>query len=114
MSNVWARMLIAGTVKPLTSPRPRARYSSWMLAEPAPRAWLASQTIHWAASVVASSSANAAVQARSRMAVSRNAPSSSMTRCSPSRWAAPPIADMRSGGLVATWGIGGILLVQRW
>ena len=26
-------MLTAGTVKPLTSPRPRAMYSSWMLAD---------------------------------------------------------------------------------
>ena len=33
MSKVWARMLMAGTVKPLISPRARALYSSWMLAD---------------------------------------------------------------------------------
>ena len=55
MSNVWARRLIAGTVNPETSPRARASYSPWMLAERAPSAWLASQTSHCAAAVVASS-----------------------------------------------------------
>ena len=55
MSNVWARRLIAGTVNPATSPRARASYSAWMLADRAPSAWLASQTSHWAAAVVASS-----------------------------------------------------------
>ena len=49
MSNVWARRLMAGTVNPETSPRPRAAYSSWMLADRAPSSWLASQTSHWAA-----------------------------------------------------------------
>ena len=68
MSNVCARRLIAGTVKPETSPRARASYSAWMLAERAPSSWLASQTSHCAAAVVASSSLNAAVQARSRIA----------------------------------------------
>ena len=68
MSNVWARMLIAGTVNPETSPRPRAMYSSWMLADRAPSAWLASQTIQRAASAVGSSFVNAAVQARSAAA----------------------------------------------
>src|SRR2546426_954241 len=33
MSNVWARMLMAGTVNPWISPRARAMYSSWMLAD---------------------------------------------------------------------------------
>ena len=60
---------MAGTVKPDTSPRPRAVYRSWMLADWAPSAWLASQTSHWAAAVVGSSVLNAAVQARSRIAV---------------------------------------------
>ena len=69
MSKVWARRLMAGTVKPETSPRARASYSAWMLADRAPSAWLASQTSHWAAAVVASSVENAAVQARSRMPV---------------------------------------------
>ena len=54
MSEACARRLIAGTVKPDTSPWPRAEYRSWMLALWAPRAWLASQTIHRAAAVVAS------------------------------------------------------------
>ena len=67
MSKVCARRLIAGTVKPETSPRARASYSAWMLADRAPSSWLASQTSHCAAAVVASSSLNAAVQARSRM-----------------------------------------------
>ena len=40
-----------------------------MLADWAPSAWLASQTSHCAAAVVASSVLNAAVQARSRIAV---------------------------------------------
>ena len=36
---------MAGTVKApaSNSPRPRARYSSWTLDEPQPRAWLADQ-----------------------------------------------------------------------
>ena len=33
MSKTCVRRLMAGTVKPWTSPRPRAMYSSWMLAE---------------------------------------------------------------------------------
>src|SRR5687768_14735197 len=107
MSNVWARRLIAGTVKPATSPRARAVYRSWMLALSAPSAWLASQTIHWAAEVVASSVENAAVQARSRIAVDRNAASSSTTRTSPSRCAAARMVERRSAVEVATWGIGG-------
>ena len=78
-----------------------------MLALCAPRAWLASQTIHWAAAVVASSVEKAAVQARSRMAVDRNAASSSMTRTSPSRCAAARMVESRSAVEVATWGIGG-------
>ena len=40
---------MAGTVNPETSPRPRATYSSWMLADGAPSAWLASQMIQRAA-----------------------------------------------------------------
>ena len=66
-------MLIAGTVNPETSPRPRAMYSSWMLAERAPSAWLASQMIQRAASAVGSSLVNAAVQARSAAAVAAEA-----------------------------------------
>src|SRR6188472_3745766 len=77
-----------------------------MLAERAPSSWLASQTSHWAAAVVASSSLNAAVQARSRMPASRKAASSSMTRRSPSRWALPDRVASKSVGEVATWGIG--------
>ena len=73
----------------------------------APSAWLASQTIHWAAAVVASSVENAAVQARSRIAVDRNAASSSMTSTSPSRCAAARMVESRSAVEVATWGIGG-------
>ena len=69
-----------------------------MLAECAPRAWLASQTSHWAAAVVASSSLNAAVQARSRMAPSRKVASSSMTRRSPSTCALPERVARRSVG----------------
>ena len=68
MSKVWARRFMAGTEKPLTSPRPRAMYSSWMDAERAPRAWLPSQTSQRAASAVASSAVKAAVQARSAAA----------------------------------------------
>ena len=67
MSKVWARMLIAGTVNPWTSPRARAMYRSWMLAERAPSSWLASQTSQRATSTVGASSENAAVQARSRI-----------------------------------------------
>ena len=37
MSNTCVRRLMAGTVKPLTSPRPRAMYSSWMLADGRPQ-----------------------------------------------------------------------------
>ncbi len=85
MSNVWARRLMAGTVNPDTSPRARASYSAWMLAERAPNAWLASQASHWAVAVVASSVEKAAVQAMSRIPASRKASSSSMTRRSPSR-----------------------------
>ena len=33
MSKTWVRRFSAGTVKPLTSPRPRARYRSLMLAD---------------------------------------------------------------------------------
>ena len=42
---VEARTLMAGTVKRVASnsPRPRARYSSWMLADGQPSAWLADQ-----------------------------------------------------------------------
>ena len=65
MSKVCARRLMAGTVIPWYSFRARALYSSWMLAERAPMAWLASQTIQRAASTVASSSLKVAVQARS-------------------------------------------------
>src|SRR5215207_5207875 len=81
-----------------------------MLAERAPSSWLASQTSHCAAAVVASSVENAAVQARSRTPVSRKAASSSMTRRSPSRWALPASASRSSVGEVATVGIGSGLL----
>ena len=40
---------MAGTVKPWISPRPRAAYRSWMLADCASSAWLASQTSQRAA-----------------------------------------------------------------
>ena len=79
-----------------------------MLAERAPSSWLASQTSHCAAAVVASSSLNAAVQARSRIAAARNAASSSTTSRSPSRWALAAMAASRSAGEVATWGIEGV------
>jgi hypothetical protein len=46
MSNVWARMLMAGTVNPETSPRARARYSSSMLALWAPSSRAASWISH--------------------------------------------------------------------
>src|SRR6187397_2302708 len=105
MSNVWVRRLSAGTVKPETSPRARASYSDWMLADRAPSSWLASQTSHWAAAVVPSSVEKAAVQASSRIPASRKASWTSMTRRSPSRWAAPAIAARRSVGEVATFGI---------
>src|SRR4029079_8695758 len=105
MSKTCVLRLRAGTVKPETSPRARASYRAWMLADRAPSSWLASQTSHLAAAVVASSSLNAAVQARSRMPVSRKAASSSMARRSPSRWAAPDKVASRSVGEVATWGI---------
>src|SRR6476660_6062627 len=105
MSKTWVRRFSAGTVKPETSPRARASYSPWMLADRAPSSWLASQTSHWAAAVVASSSLNAAVQATSRIPASRKAASSSMTSRSPSRWAAPDRVASRSVGDVATWGI---------
>ena len=100
MSNVWARMLIAGTVNPWTSPRARAMYRSWMLAERAPSSWLASQTSQRATSTVASSAENAEVQARSRIVRSRKAAASSMTSRSPSRWADPgeEIEELGDGG----------------
>ena len=50
-----------------------------MLAVWAPSSRAASRISHWAAAIVASSVANAAVQARSRMTSSRNAVSSSTT-----------------------------------
>src|SRR6478609_9985922 len=106
MSKVCARRLMAGIVKPATSPRARASYRPWMLADRAPSSWLASQTSHCAAAAVASSSVKAAVQARSRMPSARNPASSSMTSRSPSRCARPASAVSRSAGEVATWGIG--------
>src|SRR5436190_6936720 len=106
MSKTWVRRLMAGTVKPETSPRARASYSAWMLADRAPSSWLASQTSHCALLVVASSSLNAAVQARSRMPAARKVASSSMISRSPSRWAAPDSVASKSAGEVATWGIG--------
>ena len=105
MSNVWARMLIAGTVNPETSPRPRARYSSWMLADRAPSAWLASQTIQRAASAVGSSFVNAAVQARSAAAWLRKRASSSMTSRPSATWATPVRLARRSAGDSATYGM---------
>src|SRR5258705_3821732 len=79
MSNVCDRRLIAGTVNPATSPRARARYSSWMLADRAPSSWAASHTIHCATSTVAGSSLKAAVQARSRIPSARSRATSSIT-----------------------------------
>jgi hypothetical protein len=64
-------------------------YSSWMLAERVPSAWLASQTIQRAASAVGSSEVKAAVQARSAAAWDRKRGSSSTTGRSPSTWAVP-------------------------
>ena len=55
------------------------------LADRAPSAWLASHTSHCAVAVVGSSVEKAAVQARSRIPVSRKEASSSTTRRSPSR-----------------------------
>jgi hypothetical protein len=102
MSNVAARMLSAGTVKPEISPRLRAMYSSWMLADRAPSAWLASHTIQRTASAVGSSVVNAAVHARSAAAWERNRASSSMTRRPPSTRAMPDRWARRSAGVVAT------------
>ena len=78
-----------------------------MLADRAPSSWLASQTSHCAAAVVASSVENAAVQARSRMPASRKRGlvvddepvTLEMGDCRMS-------ASRRSAGEVATWGIG--------
>src|SRR4051812_42174936 len=105
MSKVWARMLIAGTVKPLTSPRARAMYSSWMLADRAPSSWLASQTIHWAAATAASSFENAAVHARSRMPSPRSRASSATVSRSPSMRAMPSSRPRRSETELATCGM---------
>ena len=113
MSNVWARMLIAGTVNPETSPRPRARYRSWMLADRAPSAWLASHTIQRAASAVGSSRVNAAVQARSATAWLRNRASSSMTSRPSTMRATPLRLAMRSAGDSATFGMRLALLWVR-
>ena len=84
-----------------------------MLALRAPSAWHASQTIQRAASTVASSVANAAVQARSRMPRSRNAASSSTTSRSPSRWATPDRRARRSAAEAATCGMRRALLRAR-
>ncbi len=114
MSNVATRMLSAGTVNPDTSPRARAMYSSWMLAERAPSAWLASHTIQRTASAVGSSVVNAAVHARSAAAWDRKRASSSTTRRPSSTWAMPDSWARRSAGDVATWGIvRGLLWCRR-
>src|SRR5689334_415097 len=105
MSNVWARMLIAGTVNPEISPRARAMYSSWMLAERAPSIWAASQTIHWAASTVAGSVANAAVQARSRIPSARRRWTSSISSAPSWTCAIPVRRDSSSVGDSATKGM---------
>ncbi len=80
MSKICARRLMAGTVNPETSPRLRAAYSSWMLADGAPSSWLASQIIQRAASTVAASVENVWVQARSWIVRARNATSSVTTQ----------------------------------
>ena len=106
MSNTCVRRLMAGTVKPLTSPRPRAMYRSWMLADGAPSSWDASQTIQRAASTAPASSLNVAVHTMSRMPPSRKRASSSMTRRSPSTWAMPTSSSVRAATDVATSGLG--------
>src|SRR4029079_8417454 len=106
MSNVCARMLIAGTVNPWTSPRPRASYSAWILAERAPSACDASHTIQRAAATAGSSSLNTAVQARSAAGWLRKRASSSTTSRSPSTCAIPDSAPSRSATEVATVGMG--------
>src|SRR6476620_9838561 len=105
MSNVATRMLSAGTVNPDTSPRARAMYSSWMLDERAPSAWLASHTIQRTASAVGSSVVNAAVHARSAAAWDPERGPSATAGRPPSAGGVPDSWARRSAGHVATWGI---------
>src|SRR5579862_1890175 len=105
MSKVWARMLIAGTVNPWTSPRARAMYRSCMLADRAPRAWAHSQTSHCAASAVAGSVVKAAVQARSRMPSARRRATSSISIPVACGWTIPVRRDRSSETEPATSGM---------
>src|SRR5450756_1698462 len=102
MSKVSMRMLMAGTVKPRTSPRLRAAYRSWMLADGAPSSWLASQISQRAASTVAGSCENVCVQARSSMVRARNVASSVTSSRPPSTRAGPSRSPMSCGMLSAT------------
>jgi hypothetical protein len=109
MSMTCVRRLIAGTVNPETSPRPRARYSSLMLADGDPSTIDASHTIQRAASTTAASSLNVADHATVRMPWSRNAASSSITSESRSTWATPSRAWSSSATEVA--GVGWLMRI---
>ena len=104
MSKTCVRRLMAGTVKPWTSPRPRAMYSSWMDADGQPSSCDASQTIQRAASTVAGSSLKVALQMTSRMPRPRNAAGSLMARASPSRSQMPSSSCSSAAGDAATVG----------
>ena len=106
MSKVCARRLMAGTVNPDTSPRLRAAYSSWMLADGAPSSWLASQISQRAASTVAGSVENVWVQARSWTVRARNAASSVIMSRPPSSRAAPSRSATSCGMVSATVAMG--------
>ena len=84
---VAARTLMAGTVKAAggNSPRPRARYSSWIDADPQPSACDALQITQRAASRSPASVLKTASKASSSMSVPRKAGSS---------WTSRPAAEM--------------------
>ena len=106
MSKVWARRLMAGTVKPDTSPRARASYSPWMLAARAPSAWarLPDEPLGGGGRGLVGAERRGPREVLA-IAAPRNAASSSMTRRSSSRWALPERTVSRSTGEVATVGI---------
>src|SRR5688500_5168013 len=92
---------MAGTVKApaSNSPRPRARYSSWMLDEPQPRAWLAAQMSQRQASRIASSRLKTASKTRPSIWSRRSASGSLTSSRSPSIRATAPSWSSRADAL---------------
>ena len=95
---VAARTLTAGTVNWVgsNSSRPRARYSSWIEADPQPSAWLADQMTQRQASRSAASSLKTDAKASSSISSSRSRVSSSISRWSAVMRAIPDRRARRS------------------